>query len=341
MNESILQRYCDEFNSGRELPEADGIAFFDALLAEQDEALLSDLFTAWRNKGTTTNEIYTLAEIMRDRCIRVKSRHESFVDVVGTGGSRTKTFNVSTAASFVVAGAGIAVAKHGNRAATSKSGSADVLSALGIEPAMEPAVAERCLNEIGICFMFAPKFHALSAVLAKVRRELGFATIFNNLGPLCNPAGAPHQLIGVYDPSLVEKTANALARLGTKRSWVVHGEDGLDEISLNGKTVVAEIEDMSVRTFEISAADFGMNAAPLNGLRAESPAASAEVVREVLEGKRTDSAAESLVLINAAAAIYLTGRAETLSDAAALALESIKNGGAHAKLSELANASAK
>jgi anthranilate phosphoribosyltransferase len=331
----ILQKSLERFRNGEDLPESETAIFFDALLAETNETLLAGILLAWNEKGTSEDELFAIAKIMRERCVRVNSKHSTFVDAVGTGGSKVKTFNVSTAAAFVIAGAGVPVAKHGNRAATSNSGSADVLSALGVEPAVEPAVAERCLNEIGICFMFAPKFHSLSPVLGKVRRGLGIPTIFNNLGPLCNPANAPHQIIGVWHRDMVEKTARVLARLGTKKSWVVHGEDGLDEITLSGKTFVAEVAGDSVRTIEISPEDFGIKAVGHDGLSVETPQASADLIMQIFENRLKDSAAERLVLMNAAAAIFIAGFEVDLEEAYKFAGVNLRNGEALAKLEQL------
>jgi anthranilate phosphoribosyltransferase len=254
---------------------------------------------------------------------------------VGTGGSRSKTFNVSTAAAFVIAGAGVSVAKHGNRAATSNSGSADVLTELGVNPSVDAGSAARCLNEIGICFMFAPNFHRLSPTLAKVRRELGFPTIFNSLGPLCNPAGAKHQIVGVCDREKLIQTAAVLARLGTTHSWVVNGIDGLDEITLSGPSFVAEICDGSVREFEISPEAFGLKSQPVNLLNVRSPSESAVLIRGILEGS-IHGAARDLVVANAAAAIYVTGNSSDLEAAALSAKQSIDNGSALRKLEKLA-----
>ena len=297
--------------------------------------MLADLLAAWNDKGTTEDELFVFASIMRDRMKRVNSRHETFVDVVGTGGSKAKTFNVSTAAAFVIAGAGVPVAKHGNRAATSNSGSADVLSLLGIEFDIEPDAAERHINEHGICFMFAPRFHSLSTALGNARRSLGRPTIFNNLGPLCNPASAPHQVIGVWNKDLVEKTANVLARLGTGRSWIVHSENGLDEIGLSGKTFVAEINGGGVKQFEIDAGDFGVDGVSGDLPSGCSAEESAELIRQIFENKLSESDAEKLVLINAAAAIYVAGQASDLIEGYKLAEESIRSGAAREKLNKL------
>lgn len=335
MSNLHLQYFIDLFASGNDLPDAEAEACFDALQKEDDEKLLASLLKEWVKKGSNADELHALASIMRTRAIKVRSMHNVFVDAVGTGGSIAKKFNISTAAAFVIAGAGLPVAKHGNRAATSSSGSADVLSELGVNILADADRAEECLNNIGICFMFAPKFHSLSPTLGKVRRELGVPTIFNNLGPLCNPAGAPHQIIGVWHKDRVMITAEALARLGTKRSWVVHGEDGLDEITLNGKTTVAEIVGGKVSEFDISPSDFGIEAAPLNGYSRLSPSESANLILKILSGERAGSPEESLVLMNAAAPLFLAGSVESLPIAFEKAEESIRSNSARSKLDEL------
>lgn len=335
---TILQNYISEFRADRDLKEADARPFLDALISESREDLLADVFRAWDQKGISVNEIFEIAHIMRRRCAKVTTSHSIFVDIVGTGGSRNKTYNVSTAAAFVVAGAGVTVAKHGNRAATSSSGSADVLSALGVEPAVDAAIAERCLDEIGLCFMFAPNFHRLSPTLAKVRCGLGFPTIFNCVGPLCNPANAPHQLIGVWDRELLPKMAEALSRLGTGKSWIVHGEDGMDEITLGGATTVAEIDGTSTTSFEISPLEFGLETEATRGLKVSSAAESADLIRGVLDGKLADTTAERVVLANAAAAIYIANGAKTLREGFEAATESIRNGSAKKKMVRLSEA---
>jgi anthranilate phosphoribosyltransferase len=292
-----LEKFLEILSAGVNLTENEAVEFFTALQTETEtESLIAAALLALETKGVTENELFAMAKLMRSRAVRVHSKHETFVDIVGTGGSRAKIFNVSTAAAFVIAGSGLAVAKHGNRAATSNCGSADVLSELGVNPAVESKMAEKCLNEIGICFMFAPKFHALSPVLGKVRRELGVPTVFNNLGPLCNPAHAPHQIIGVWNKNLLEKTAGVLARLGTKKSWIVHGSDGLDEITLHGKTFVAEVTEEDVRYFEISPADFGLRTDGKFQFSKYSAAESAKIITDVLRGDSTDENARNIVL---------------------------------------------
>ena len=322
-------------SADKDLSESEAIEFFTALQTEtENEGLIAAALLALEAKGATADELFAMAKLMRSRALKVHSKHETFVDIVGTGGSSAKIFNVSTAAAFIIAGANLPVAKHGNRAATSNCGSADVLSELGVNPAVEAATAEKCLNEIGICFMFAPKFHALSPVLGKVRRELGRPTVFNNLGPLCNPANAPHQVIGVWRKDLVEKTAQVLARLETTKSWVVHGSDGLDEITLNGETLVAEISGGKVRMFKISPADFNLSNHTFNFSKC-SATESAKIISDILHGNSVDANARRIVLINAAAAIYVAGKAHDLPDALTMAKESLESGKALEKLENL------
>jgi len=334
---SILQKYVDEFRRGHSVDPREAEPFLDALITETDEPLLAEVLVEWNKKGIEEDEIYEFARILRSRMKRVNSRHETFVDIVGTGGSKAKTFNVSTAAAFVVAGAGVAVAKHGNKAATSNSGSSDVLAELGINPTVDPETAERCLNEIGICFMFAPNHHRLSPTLAMVRRGLGFPTIFNCVGPLSNPASAPHQLIGVWDKELVPKVAGALARLGTTRSWIVNG-NGLDEISLEGETSVAQVQGDQVTFAEIDPNCFDFEPCGVDGIRCSDAVSSSKTIRDVLDGKLSNTAAENIVVMNAAAAINLAKPSIDRAEAVELAKESIRSGSAQRKLEELASA---
>ena len=317
----------------------DGAArLLDSLLGgDATDAQIGAALVALAAKGETVEELTGMAEVMRARSERVASRHRTFIDTAGTGSSAVKTFNVSTAAAFVIAGAGLPVAKHGGRAVTSRTGSADVLTSLGVRADAPPRVAERCLNEIGLCFMFAPVYHAATARVAGVRRELGVHTVFNLLGPLTNPARAPRQIVGVWHPALVVPMAKALAALGTERAWVVHGLDGLDEVTITTKTRVAEARAGSVETFEAGPEDFGIEPAALDGARAEDAGASARAVRAILEGHRRD-AARSLVVANAAAALFVGGVADDLGEAARLAEASIDDGAAHAKLQELVRA---
>lgn len=305
--------------------------------ADATDAQIAAALVALAAKGESVEELTGMATGLRARAVRVTARHSCFIDTAGTGSSRAKTFNISTAAAFVIAGAGLPVAKHGNRAASSKSGSADLLTALGVNVAAIPAVSESALNEIGICFMFAPLYHGATARVAGIRRQLGIHTTFNLLGPLSNPAGAPRQIIGVWRADLAERLARVLAALGTEHAWVVHGEDGLDEITLAGKTHVAEARRGEVRTFEIAPEDFGFSVRGLDHLRGGDTEANAAIVRAVLSGKRDDEA-RALVVMTAAAALLLGGIAEDLRDGARRATESIASGAALGKLERLIEA---
>ena len=321
-----------------DLSRDESFELLEALLdAEATDAQISGALVALAAKGETVDELTGMAEGLRSRAVRVISKHNCFIDTAGTGSSRAKTFNISTAAAFVIAGAGLPVAKHGNRAASSKSGSADLLTALGVNVSAIPLVSENALNEIGICFMFAPLFHGATARVAGIRRQLGIHTTFNLLGPLSNPAGAPRQIIGVWRRDLVEKLAAVLGALGTERAWVVHGEDGLDEITLAGRTYVAEAVDGELRSFEIGPEDFGFEVGALDHLRGGDTEANAAIVDAVLDGTRTDEA-RALVVMNAAAALFLGGVAKDLREGARIAADAIDSGEARRKLELLIDA---
>jgi len=335
---SPLREFTLRLMRGENLKREEAAALLDALLdSGATDAQIGAALVALAVKGETVEELAGLASAMRARAVPVRSRHACFVDTAGTGSSAAKTFNVSTAAAFVIAGAGLPVAKHGSRAATSRSGSADVLAALGVNVSAPAEVSENCLNEIGVCFMFAPLYHGATARVAGVRRELGVHTTFNLLGPLTNPAGAPRQIIGVWHEALVEPLAHTLAALGSERAWVVHGRDGLDEVTLADATKVAEVSDGAVRVFDVAPEDFGLERASLEQLRGGDAEANARTIREVLAGERRD-AGRSLVLANAAAALFVGGLADDLREAARLAQRSIDEGAAHAKLEQLARA---
>jgi anthranilate phosphoribosyltransferase len=335
----LISEITANFIAGIDLPEAAAETLLDEMIATTDEGTLTDLLRAWQRKGISAVEIYSIAKILRERCIKVRSKFETVVDIVGTGGSSAKTFNVSTASAFVVAGAGIPVAKHGNRAATSSSGSSDVLAELGIRPDPDPNDAEKCLNDLGLCFMFAPKHHRLSPTLATVRRGLGHPTIFNCVGPLCNPASVPNQVIGVWSKDLVPVMADALARLGTQRSWIVNGHDKLDEISMTEHSTVSDVEGHSTTSFEVTSLDMG-----LDGFAGDLPSGcnareSAEIIIAIFACQLQDRDAVRLVLLNAAAAIYVTGKEETLRSAYSRAQDSVRSGAAARKLKDLSEMS--
>src|SRR5688572_24306156 len=328
MSNHRLTEFLGRLVRREDLNRDEAFQLLDALLdAEATDAQISGALVALATKGETVEELTGLVEGLRSRALRVSSKHPCFIDTAGTGSSRAKTFNISTAAAFVIAGAGLPVAKHGNRAASSKSGSADLLTALGVNVSAIPLVSENSLNEIGICFMFAPLYHGATARVAGIRRQLGIHTTFNLLGPLSNPAGAPRQIIGVFRHDLAERLAHVLAALGTEHAWVVHGEDGLDEITLAGKTHVAEARDGRVTTFEIAPGDFGFETAALDHLRGGDTEANAVIVRAVLERKRDDEA-RALVIMTAAAALLLGGVVADLGEGATRAAEAIDSGAA-------------
>jgi anthranilate phosphoribosyltransferase len=329
------QNFLSRFMRNESLSRAESSQLLDWLLdGAATDAQIAATLIALERKGATIDELAGLAEGMRARATRINCRHERFIDTAGTGSSSVKTFNVSTAAAFVIAGAGLPVAKHGNRGASSRCGSADVLTALGVNVSADQTISEKCLNELGICFMFAPLYHGATARVASIRRQLGVHTTFNMLGPLTNPAGAPRQVIGVWNSELLEPMAKTLALLGSERAWVVHGADGLDEITLAGRTLVTETDGGRVRNFELTPADFGVRRTDLGALRCDDAETSAGMVRAVLAGERRD-AARDLVVVNAAAALTVGGVASDLSEGVRLAEQSIDSSVAIAKLTLL------
>jgi anthranilate phosphoribosyltransferase len=343
MQVNDLQKITLRLMRGENLSRVEAGLFLSALInPDVTDAQIAAALAALTVKGETVDELAGMAEAMRERAVQLRSRHDCFIDTAGTGSSAVKTFNVSTATAFVIAGAGLPVAKHGSRAATSHSGSADVLEALGVNTAASTATVERCLNENGICFMFAPLFHAATARVAQVRRELGVHTTFNLLGPLTNPARAPFQILGVWHRSLLERVASAFALLGANKAWVVHGADGLDEITLTGDTFVATCSASSdgmpgVEIFTVTPEDFGLERQSLNGLRGGGPFENAQLIRAILRGDRDGhfAAARDLVIVNAAAALHVAGFAPDLRQAAILARNSIDSGSAASKLDAL------
>jgi anthranilate phosphoribosyltransferase len=296
-------------------------AMVDGRVGEMESATL---LIALRMKGETAGEISAAAQVLRERMIRWDPGTQAVLDTCGTGGDAAGTFNISTATAFVVAAAGVPVVKHGNRMVSSRSGSIDVLAALGISPACDAEAARRCLDKCGLAFCFAPSFHPALKNLAQLRRRLGVVTMFNWLGPLANPAGAMHQLLGVGRAEMLDPIAGALAKLGTRRALVVCSRDGLDEISLSAPTLVREVRGDQVTSWEWTAADFGLELCEIEELRADGPEASAAVIRGVLEGQSTP--ASRVVLANAAAALLAAERVGTPRDGVTLASEAITNG---------------
>ena len=298
---------------------------------EVSPAMVAAILTGLRVKKETVGEISAAARVMRELAAPVEvAGREHLVDIVGTGGDGGHSFNVSTTAMFVVAAAGARVAKHGNRSVSSKSGSADVLEALGARIELQPDAVARCIEEVGVGFMYAPIHHPAMKAVAAVRREMGVRTIFNILGPLTNPAGAPNILMGVFHPDLVGIQVRVLAELGAKRALVVWGKDGMDEISLGGATMVGELRDGVVREYEIHPEEFGFAMASGRQLRVENAAESCTRVREALDDR--PGAARDIVAFNAGAALYVAGKADSIADGIALARATIAGGAARARL---------
>jgi anthranilate phosphoribosyltransferase len=319
---------------GGDLTRAEMEALFGQLMdGGLSDPLKAALLVALAMKRESAAEIAGAATAMRQRVVRIPHRREVLVDTCGTGGDGKGTFNISTAAALVAAAAGVAIAKHGNRSVSSRSGSADVLAALGVDIEITPEAAGRALDAIGIAFLFAPKLHPAMREVMPVRRELGVRTVFNVLGPLTNPAGATRQVMGVYAPELVEVIGSVLAELGSEHALVVHGADGLDEITLSGPTQVAEVRRGRVALRSIAPGDFGLATAPVEALLGAEPAHNAALLRDVLAGRPGPLA--DVTALNAGAAIYVAGRAEDLGAGLAQARAVLTNGAAAAKLEEL------
>ena len=289
-----------------------------------------------RIKGETVDELTAAAQVMRSKAKKIAAPPDA-LDTCGTGGDHSLTFNISTASALLAAAAGIPVAKHGNRAASSTCGSADVLLELGVNIEADTAVVEKCIRECGIGFLFAPLLHGAMKHAIGPRRELGIRTIFNLLGPLSNPAGARHQLLGVYDRKWVRPVAEVLNQLGSSRALVVHGSDGLDEITLTGPTFVSELKDGKVSDYEITPEQFGFSRSRLVDLRGGAKDFNAQLIREILAGEKGPKT--EIVLLNAGAAIYVSGKTPSIKDGIKLAAETIAGGKAQAKLDHLSQCS--
>ena len=304
---------------------------------EATDAQIGAFLIALRVKGECVDEIAGAASVMREKATPIATKHDVIVDTCGTGGDHSGTFNISTTAAFVAAGAGLCVAKHGNRAATSQSGSADVLSALGVNIEASPETVSRCLDDVGIGFLFAISLHGAMKYAIGPRREIGARTIFNALGPLSNPAGAKRQVVGVYSAALTETLAGVLATLGSERAFVVHGSDGLDEMTLTGPTRVSELKAGSVSTYDVSPGDFGLAQAPADALKGGDADYNAEITRSILNGE--EGPRRDIVLLNAAAAIVAGDKARDLNEGVQVAAEVIDSGKALEKLEGLIVAS--
>ncbi len=332
----MLEEFTATIKEGRNLSEDQAERALDLILSEQTpDAAIAALLTALAGKGESPQEIIGFARVMRRQAIPVSSRHDKLIDTAGTGGG-ADTFNISTTAAFVIAGAGVSVAKHGNRALTSRCGSADVLAALGVSIERPPEVAERALEEIGLAFMFAPLFHPAMKRVAQIRRELKHRTIFNMLGPLTNPASAPYQVIGVYSAYLTRKLAEAALGLGCRRTWVVHSYDGLDELSTAARVKVSDARDGKVEHFDLDPGDFGFEESSVSAYSGGSAEQNAGIVRGILEGS-LKGPTRDVVVFNAAAALHVAGEGE-LPETVQTAGESLDSGAALEKLEQLIEA---
>ncbi|HEY3394950.1 MAG TPA: anthranilate phosphoribosyltransferase [Lacipirellulaceae bacterium] len=325
-------------SGGRHLSLEEMSAAIDSIMrGEWSDDEIGLLLTALAAKGETVDEVAGAAMAMRRHMTPIRSRHAEVLDTCGTGGGGSKMFNVSTTAAIVAAAAGVPVAKHGNRSITSCSGSADVLAELGVNINASVAQVEACLNELGICFCFAPLMHPSMKHVAAVRKRLGIRTIFNILGPLVNPAGARYQLLGAGRPELRPLLAGAMARLGTKRTLVVSGQDGLGDITLTGNTNVTEVTAAGTREFTWQPEDFGLERSSLDSLSVDGPQASAAVIRGVLAGQH--GPARDIVILNAAAGLIAAGKTKDSKNATRLAAMAIDDGKAGALLTQLAQRS--
>lgn len=318
----------------KNLSEAETISTFEEIMSGgASPSQIGAFITALRMKGETIEEITGAARVMREKALHIKTKAKTVVDTCGTGGDESGTFNISTTAAFVTAGAGLTVAKHGNKSVSSKSGSADVLKALGVNIEAEVSHIERCLDEIGIGFLFAPMLHSAMKFAIGPRREIGIRTIFNILGPLTNPAGAACQVLGVYDSKLTEPLANVLRNLGSNHVFVVHGADGLDEITLTEKTYIAELRDNEINNYEIVPENFGLKRCKKEELLGGDSETNAHITLDILNGKKSPK--RDIVLLNAAAAIVAGGKAKDLKEGLNIASESIDSKMAIKKLEAL------
>ena len=330
----MIQQAIAKAIEGISLTEAEAMEVMNGIMSgDATPAQIGAFLIAFRQKGETIEEVTGFARVMRARATRIDCRAYPVVDTCGTGGDGKHTFNISTAAAFVAAAAGAFIAKHGGRAASSKAGSADVLTALGVNIETPPEKVSACIDEIGIGFMFAPALHSAMRFASGPRRELGVRTVLNLLGPLTNPAGTTAQVMGVYDGSVVHTAAHVLNNLGAERAFVVHSEDGLDEIATTAPTRVAEARGGAVRTYDIAPEDFGLPRASIEDLKGGEADENAEIIRTVLAGEKGPR--RDIVLLNAAAAIVAGGKAEDFDEGITRAARAIDTGASQEKLDGL------
>lgn len=328
----MIKEAIDKVVRRIDLGQDEMAAVFEEIMSgEATPVQIAAFITALRMKGETVDEITAAAKVMRKKAAAISlGEKEDLIDTCGTGGDASNTFNISTAAAFVVAGCGIKVAKHGNRSVSSQCGSADVLEELGVKIDLPPEGVKRCIKKIGIGFMFAPVFHGAMKFAAAPRKEIGIRTIFNILGPLSNPAGASYQIMGVFKPELTGTMAKVLANLGARAAMIVHSEDGLDEISISGKTKITEYKNKKIRSYYVQPKNFGLKRAGLYSVKGGDKKANAQIILDILSGKRGPQA--DIVLMNAGAALVLMDEARDFRDGVKLAGEAIDSGRALEKL---------
>ena len=336
---SDLKGILAKLSEGKDLTVDEARYTQDMILTGQaSEAQIACILTALKMKGETLDEITGFASVLRDKANTISPDVDNYVDLVGTGGDCTYSFNISTTSAFVVAASGLPVAKHGNRSISSKSGAGDVLEALGVNIAADPDVVKKCVEEVGIGFMFAPHFNPAMKYVGKVRKDLGFRTIFNILGPLSNPSRAKAMVVGVYTSKLTEVIAKAMMNIGVERAFVVSGCDNMDEITLTGETTISEIKDGAVNTFTVTPEQFGFKRCELAELQGGDGTVNAGITKDILSGKEK-GAKRDIVLLNAGATLYVGGMADSIEAGIKLAQETIDSGKALKTLEALVNAS--
>lgn len=327
----ILSKLVD----GNDLTKEEAMRAQELILTGQaTQAQIACFLTALRMKGETLDEITGLASVLRDKAQTIAPKIDHYVDFVGTGGDCTYSFNISTTSAFVVAAAGVPVAKHGNRSISSKSGAGDVLEALGVNISADPKVVEQCVEKVGIGFMFAPHFNPAMKYVGPVRKEMGIRTVFNILGPLSNPSRAKAMVVGVYSPKLTEVIAGTMMNLGVERGFVVSGHDNMDEFTLTGPSIVSEIKDGKVTTYEVTPEQFGLSCCEIDKLQGGDGIVNAQITKDILAGKE-QGAKRDIVLLNAGAALYIGGKTDSIKDGITLAARTIDSGKAVGVLDQL------
>lgn len=330
-----MQEAIQKVVDGQDLTQEEAKQVMNEMLSgESTQAQLGAFLTAMRMKGETLQELTGFASVLKEKAEHIAPKTKNYVDLVGTGGDRTFTFNISTTSAFVAAGAGIPIAKHGNRSISSKSGAGDVLEALGVNISADPEVVTKCVEEAGLGFMFAPNFNKSMRYVGQARKEMGIRSVFNILGPLANPSDAKCMVVGVYDPALTELIAKAMSNLGVESGFVVSGEDCMDEFTLTGKTKVSEIKDGKVNTYEVTPEQFGFQRATLEELQGGDGEQNAEITREILKGQ-VKGAKRDIVLLNAGATLYAGKIANSIEDGIHMAEASIDSGKAYHVLEKL------